>query len=141
MNSPLTTPGYKALMTAIYKIAPARMQEARDWYAEALGQQPYWESIEHYVGFNVGGYELGLHPKNPGEAEQQQTGCCAYWGVDDIQSVYARLLALGATVLSAPEDVGGGIWVGQVIDPFGNHLGLIQNPQFPNTGDKKVSTY
>ena len=134
MTSPVTASGYKALMTAIYKIAPAQMQQARDWYAEVLGQQPYWESIEHYVGFNVGGYELGLHPRNPGEAEQQQTGCCAYWGVDDIQPVYARLLALGATVLSAPEDVGGGIWVAQVIDPFGNHFGIIQNPHFPNRG-------
>lgn len=125
--------GYKALMTAIYKIAPAQMKQARDWYVDALGQEPYWESIEHYVGFNVAGYELGLHPKEPGEAATQSTGCCAYWGVDDIQRIYQHLLDLGASPLTAPEDVGGGIWVAQVCDPFGNHLGLIQNPQFPNT--------
>ncbi len=125
--------GYKALMTAIYKIAPAQMKQARDWYVDALGQEPYWESIEHYVGFNVAGYELGLHPKGPDEAASQTTGCCAYWGVDDIQRIYQHLLDLGASPLTPPEDVGGGIWVAQVNDPFGNQFGLIQNPQFPNT--------
>lgn len=133
VDTPASRTGYKALMTAIYKIDPTQMKTARDWYVEALGQEPYWESIEHYVGFNVAGYELGLHPKEPGEAALQQTGCCAYWGVDDIQRIYQHLLGLGATTLTAPEDVGGGIWVAQVVDPFGNHFGLIQNPQFPNT--------
>jgi hypothetical protein len=29
--------------------------------------------------------------------------------------------------------VGEGIQVATVRDPFGNHIGLIENPQFPNT--------
>ena len=127
-----STNRFKCLMTAIYKIAPERMQEARDWYVGTLDQKPYWESIEHYVGFNVGGYELGLHPKDPGEADEQATGCCAYWGVEDIQASYQHLLTRGAKPFTPPQDVGGGIWVAQVRDPFGNHFGLIQNPQFPN---------
>jgi predicted enzyme related to lactoylglutathione lyase len=42
----------------------------------------------------------------------------------------ARLLALGATVHAAVQDVGDGIRVAELNDPFGNVLGLIQNPHF-----------
>ena len=34
---------------------------------------------------------------------------------------------------SEPQDVGGGIKVATVNDPFGNLLGMIENPHFPNT--------
>jgi hypothetical protein len=37
---------------------------------------------------------------------------------------------LGATVDAAVQDVGEGIKVGSVVDPFGNLLGVIENPHF-----------
>jgi len=40
------------------------------------------------------------------------------------------LHALGATIHDEPKDVGGGITVASVLDPFGNILGLIHNPNF-----------
>jgi predicted enzyme related to lactoylglutathione lyase len=40
------------------------------------------------------------------------------------------VLATGATLLEPVTDVGGGIRVAAVRDPFGNRLGLIQNPAF-----------
>jgi hypothetical protein len=41
-----------------------------------------------------------------------------------------RLETLGAPVHSEIQDVGDGILVASVIDPFGNPLGIIQNPHF-----------
>ena len=41
-----------------------------------------------------------------------------------------RLLALGATLLEPVTDVGEGIRVAAVRDPFGNRLGIIENPHF-----------
>ena len=38
--------------------------------------------------------------------------------------------SLGATVVEAPRDVGGGIRTAAVRDPFGNVLGIIENPHF-----------
>jgi predicted enzyme related to lactoylglutathione lyase len=35
--------------------------------------------------------------------------------------------------VSEPTDVGEGIRVATATDPFGNLLGLIENPHFPNT--------
>ena len=57
-------------------------------------------------------------------------GVQAYWGVDDVDAAYARLLSLGATQHEAPKEVGGSIKVATVLDPFGNILGLIFNPHF-----------
>ena len=54
----------------------------------------------------------------------------AYWGVPDCAAAYARLLELGATELGGVQDVGGGIRVASVRDPFGNALGIIENPGF-----------
>ena len=41
---------------------------------------------------------------------------------------------LGAKPVSAVADVGGDIKVGVVEDPFGNALGIIQNPHFKPRG-------
>jgi hypothetical protein len=40
------------------------------------------------------------------------------------------MIELGATPHEAVQDVGGGIKVGTVKDPFGNVFGLIENPLF-----------
>jgi len=40
------------------------------------------------------------------------------------------LIELGATALEGLEDVGGGIKVASVTDPFGNRFGIIENPNF-----------
>jgi predicted enzyme related to lactoylglutathione lyase len=57
----------------------------------------------------------------------------AYWGVADIVKVHARLLELGATARDTIENVGEGTMVASVVDPFGNIVGIIQNPHFKVT--------
>jgi len=123
---------FKALMTAVYPVKASQLADAREWYHRLIGLAPYFDQ-PFYVGFNVAGYELGLHPKAEGEADKQTTGSCAYWGVDSAQTHFEHALALGAEAIEAPHDVGGGIVVASVRDPFGNFFGLIENPHFPNT--------
>lgn len=111
------------LRTAIYPTPDLAVGKA--WYAQAFGVEPYFDE-PFYVGFQVGGFELGLIPDgSPGHA-----GAEAYWGVSNIDSELARLLALGASPREAVRDVGGGICVAAVSDPFGNALHLIENPHF-----------
>ncbi len=119
-------PHFTALMTAIYP-APD-LARAKAWYAEAFGLQPYFDE-PFYVGFEVGGYELGLLPAEPNH-QPGNRGVVAYWGVPDADAAWTRLLALGATALSPVQDVGEGIRVATVTDPFGNALGMIQNSHF-----------
>lgn len=111
------------LRTAIYP-APD-LDAAKRWYSEVLGQAPYFDE-PFYVGFSVGGFELGLLPSaQPGTAGPQPL-----WGVANIESAYARLLELGASALEPIAEVGEGVKVAAVQDPFGNRLGIIENPHF-----------
>ncbi|UPG94481.1 VOC family protein [Luteibacter aegosomatissinici] len=111
------------LRTAIYP-APD-LDAAKAWYAQVLEQQPYFDE-PFYVGFNVGGFELGLVPDGtPGTA-----GAQPLWGVSHIDAEFARLVSLGAAPLEPVTEVGGGIKVAAVTDPFGNRFGLIENPHF-----------
>jgi predicted enzyme related to lactoylglutathione lyase len=101
---------------------------AKAWYTQVLGIAPYFDE-PFYVGFNVGGYELGLNP-DTSETPTGLGGTTAYWGVADCRAEFARLVGLGAVVHQEPRDVGGGILVASVLDPHGNVFGIIENPHF-----------
>lgn len=110
------------------KYSARDLTKAKEWYSKILGQQPYFDQ-PFYVGFNVGGYELGITPDDKASPDRPEAGI-AYWGVSDARAAYKRLLDAGATPFEEVQDVGDGILVGAVHDPFGNVLGVIQNPHF-----------
>jgi predicted enzyme related to lactoylglutathione lyase len=124
----MTAAGPRALglRTVIYHVPD--LARAREWYAAAFGVAPYFDE-PFYVGFQVGGFELGLDPDcsrvSPGEG-----GSAAYWGVANMADAHAAFVAAGAAVLEPPREVGGGIMVAMLADPFGNAIGLIENPHF-----------
>jgi lactoylglutathione lyase len=118
---------FLGLRTAKYEVQD--VAKAKEWYSKALGMQPYFDEPAFYVGYNVGGYDLGLVPAAKAETKRAAAGV-AYWGVADAHAAYARLIELGATPVEEVQDVGGGMLVGEVRDPFGNILGIIYNPQF-----------
>ena len=117
---------FLGLRTAVYPVTD--LTAARDWYAGILGIQPYFDE-PFYVGFNVGGYELGLDP-DASAAKPGADGPLAYWGVEDAEGALKRLLSMGAREHRPLQDVGGGIKVAVVLDPFGNAFGIIENPHF-----------
>jgi len=121
---------FHGLRTVIYHVAD--LARARAWYAELLGVAPYFDE-PYYVGFSIGGFELGLDPDSslvaPGAG-----GCVAYWGVANADEAMAQALSVGAQPRSPVQEVGGGIRVATVADPFGNLIGLIENPHFGKGG-------
>ena len=114
---------FLGLRTAIYPVPD--LSGAKLWYEQALGIKPYYDQ-PYYVGFSVGGFELGLLP----DGSAGIGGAQPLWGVQDAGAEFAHLLALGATELQPVTDVGEGIKVAAVKDPFGNRLGIIENPNF-----------
>lgn len=113
----------QGLRTVIYPVT--NLAEATAWYEAVLGKAPYFNEA-FYAGFEVGGFELGLIPDGqPGSA-----GATAYWGTQDADAEIARLTKLGAEIDAPVSDVGGGIRVATVRDPYGNLFGVIQNPHF-----------
>ena len=120
---------FQGLRTVIYHVDD--LQKAKEWYSNILGVKPYFDK-PFYVGFNVGGFELGLDPDMNGISKGNNV--VAYWGVKDAKAVYKRVQELGAKKLSDPREVGGGIIVATVADPFGNVFGIIENPHFKIEG-------
>jgi predicted enzyme related to lactoylglutathione lyase len=111
------------LRTAIYPVGD--LARAKAWYAAALAIEPYFDQ-PFYVGFAVGGFELGLIP----DGRPGVDGPRPLWGVANAGLAFTRLVELGATSLEPVTDVGGGIKVAAVTDPFGNRFGIIENPNF-----------
>ena len=116
----------KGLATAIYRVTD--LAKAKAWYTTAFAQAPYFDE-PFYVGFNIGGYELGLDP-DPSGGQSGPGGSVAYWRVDEIEPALQHFVANGATLIAPVQNVGGDIKVATVADPFGNLIGLIENPQF-----------
>jgi lactoylglutathione lyase len=114
------------LRTTIYKVG--NIKEAREWYTKAFGVSPYFDE-DFYVGFNIGGYELGLLPEENPTTEKTES-VLSYWGIDDIEKEYVHLIGIGATEHEKPNNVGGDLMVAAVKDPWGNIIGLIYNPSF-----------
>ncbi len=113
----------QGLRTAVYPTPD--LARGKAWYRQVFERDPYFDQ-PFYVGFAVGGFELGLVPDGvPGTS-----GAQVYWGVPDVAAELARLTRLGAELHEPVQDVGEGIRVASVRDPFGNLLGLIENPHF-----------
>lgn len=110
------------LRTVIYPAPDLAASKA--WWAEVLGIQPYFDE-EFYVGFNPGGYELGLNP-----GADPAGGPRTYWGVRDIEVAGKRMAAVGAVVVEAVQEVGEGIKLAVFRSPMGDLVGLIENPAF-----------
>ena len=133
MNEFTTSPHFQGLRTAIYR-APD-LDKAKEWYSRVLGIAPYFDQ-PFYVGFSVGGYELGLDPDSS-PTPAGPGGVIVYWGVSDASAALERLLSLGATEHTAVQEVGDRIRVATVLDPFGNVLGIIENPHFKLSTDDR----
>ena len=63
---------FLGLRTVIYPVADAAAAKA--WWSDVLGTDPYFDEA-FYVGFDVGGYELGLLPS------PEPSAAVTYWGV------------------------------------------------------------
>jgi predicted enzyme related to lactoylglutathione lyase len=110
------------LRTVIYPTTD--LQAARSWWSELLGVEPYFDEV-FYVGFEVGGYELGLLPDAP-----VADGVLTYWGVEDVPAAVAAAVASGATIHTPVAEVGDDIVTATVRTPQGPIVGFISNPHF-----------
>lgn len=113
---------------------------AKRWYTEVLGVEAYYaypnEGPPAYIEFRIGDYEheLGFIDTRyaPPRDGTMPAGSIAYWHVDDLRAALDRLLSLGATAhlpITHHGD-GSGFSTASVVDPFGNILGIMNNPHY-----------
>jgi predicted enzyme related to lactoylglutathione lyase len=111
---------------------------ARDWYADLLGIEPYFQRPEEgppaYIEFRIGADEdeLGLIDRRyaPPGASRDPGGAVIYWQVDNVAAAVARLVEHGATEYQPIVERDAGFVTASVLDPFGNVLGLMYSPHF-----------
>jgi predicted enzyme related to lactoylglutathione lyase len=111
---------------------------ARDWYADVLGIEPYFQRPEEgppaYIEFRIGADEdeLGLIDRRyaPPGTSRDPGGAIIYWQVDDVAAAVARLVKHGATEHQPVVERDAGFVTASVLDPFGNILGLMYSPHF-----------
>ena len=113
------------LRTTIYKVSD--LQIAKDWYYKVFETKAYFDEV-FYVGFSIQRYELGLLAEE--DNTEKTDNVLSYWGVENIEKSYHKLIKLGATEHEKPNNVGGDLMVASVRDPWNNVIGLIYNPHF-----------
>lgn len=109
------------------KLEARDLDAAKRFYASALGKPPYFDQ-PFYVGFEIDGYELGITPAEGETAGPGQS--TTYLAVSDVDAALSQWIGLGCVEHEPATDVGDGIRVGAVRDPFGNAIGFIRNLHF-----------
>ena len=112
---------FKKLRTVIYHVDD--LEKAKSWYENITGIKPYFDQ-PFYVGFDINSFELGLDPNMNNVEKGNQS--VAYWLVDNIETAVEKLTSNNASVISSITEVGGGIKVAVLKDPFGNAIGVIE---------------
>jgi predicted enzyme related to lactoylglutathione lyase len=106
---------------------------AKAWYTDVLGVAPYFDRTG-YAEFRIGDYqhELGLIDSSyaPHDTTGNPSGAVVYWHVDDVAAALERLTSLGASEHEGIRERGSGFVTASVADPFGNILGIMQNPHY-----------
>ena len=101
------------------------------WYTRQFGIHPYYER-QGYAEFRVGEAqtELGIIDKRFGPPQSAPSGVIVYWAVTDVAAKLKELKQEGAQEYQPLQDRGNGFITTTVVDPFGNILGIMQNPHF-----------
>ena len=96
-------PVLRSLRSCIYQVDD--LARAKAFYTAAFGIEPYFDQ-PFYVGYQIGGQELGLDPdvskRKPGPG-----GAVGFWRVDNIAATWQHLLAARRDAGRGAAQVGG----------------------------------
>ncbi|TCO41572.1 putative glyoxalase superfamily protein PhnB [Kribbella antiqua] len=118
----------------------ADVQAAREWYTKLLGIEPYYAvptpENPAYIEYRFGDFQCELGIIDAKYATHQvangPAGAVIHWHVDDLEATVDSLLSLGATLNDPITDrgEGTGFRTASVVDPFGNIIGIMNNPHY-----------
>ena len=110
------------------------LEAAVAWYTERLGSSPTLTAPQ-LARFDLGGSRLTVHL-----ADEFNTGgpagCVAYWDVEDVDQVTADWVGAGAIAHRGPKTIMTGERLCQLLDPFGNLIGIRQAPKARAADDR-----
>ncbi|RQP26886.1 glyoxalase/bleomycin resistance/dioxygenase family protein [Albitalea terrae] len=95
------------------------------WYRQAFPSAVLKHVAEphRFRCLDVDGVQLELVPADE-KVGAGARGSVVYWRVTAFDEALARIVALGARAYRGPMDIEDGMRMGQVLDPWGNCIGL-----------------
>jgi len=117
MTSPFTT------VADVFCFVPD-LAAATAWYTDRLGVPPALRA-DQMARFDLGTSSLTLHRFDEFNTGGP-AGCVAYWDVEDVDAVVAEWGRHGATAHRGPKTIMTGERLCQLLDPFGNLIGVRQ---------------
>ena len=98
------------------------LKKAKEWYSKVLEIEPAFVQPDDVIYF-IGGDRMVLHRvDHPSLGDG--SGTVAYWAVSNFKAELQMLLDNGATEFGTVRDMGNGILLATVKDPFGNIIGI-----------------
>ncbi len=126
-------------------LAVAGGARALDWYAEAFGAVEQLRVVGDdgrigHAGFSIGGADFMLSDEYPeigvnAPSSLGGTTFSIHLTVADVDAVFARAIAAGATAQTAPADQPHGARHGTIIDPFGHRWMVSQEVEAVTLAD------
>ena len=89
---------FQGLRTVIYPVSD--LEKAKAWYGQVLKSRPMFDK-PFYVGFNVGGFELGLDPDDLGSPMGAAVASFALFSVGAIVPVVPFLITTGTPAMAS----------------------------------------
>jgi predicted enzyme related to lactoylglutathione lyase len=99
---------------------------ATEWYSARLGAEPATRAAQ-LVMFDLPGTRLTLHEADAFN-QPGPSGTVPYWTVPDVDATVAEWSEQGARAHRGPKTIMTGERLCQMLDPFGNLVGLRQPP-------------
>ena len=135
----MTEPAPLDQRLSILTLAVRDLDEARDFYNTAFGWTPIEVSADEAASiafYQLNGFQLALYPLESFAKEHEGSvgGPAGFTlaynvnSVEEVDAVFARMHAHGATVLKAPEHVFWGGYSGYVAGPNGEQWEIAYNP-------------
>lgn len=104
----------------------ADLPAATSWYTDRIGLPPTLTAPQ-LTRFELGGSSLTLHTFDEFNTGGP-SGCVAYWDVEDVDALVADWTLHGASAHRGPKTIMTGERLCQLLDPFGNLIGVRQAP-------------
>jgi PhnB protein len=140
MPAPTTTPQTASTAPTATDVTPylavSDGAAALDWYARAFGAQEQFRVVGHdgrlgHAEFTIGSARFMVSDEYPEIGVLAPTtlggaGSALHLSVSDVDALFGRLVAAGATPQSPPADQPHGARAGTLLDPFGHRWMLSQ---------------
>jgi predicted enzyme related to lactoylglutathione lyase len=105
-------------------IGTSDSKKLADFYEKVAGKKPDMVDGSWY-GFSIGStfLTIGMHDKVKGKTTNPER-IMFNFETKEVKEEFARIKALGATVVAEPYDMGGA-WIATLADPDGNYFQLM----------------